>query len=122
MEKHRHGCLTAYLIFMLLANSVTALLFLFGGAGFRERMVDMPQWAFPLLGAFGLLNLVCVIALLKWKRWGFWGFCVSALVVFILNTILGLPISQSLGGLIGVAILFGVLHIGIETKGWTQLD
>ena len=122
MEKNRHGCLTAYLIFMLLANSVTALMLLFGGAGIREQMVDMPPWAFPVLGAFGLLNLVCVIAILKWKRWGFWGFCFSALVVFILNTILGLPGSQSLGGLIGVAILFGVLQIGKQKKGWTQLD
>ena len=120
--KQRHGCLTAYLIFMMIANSATALLFLFGGASFRDQMVDMPSWAFPLLASFGIFNLVCVIAILKWKRWGFWGFCVSAVVVFGLNILLGLAISQSLGGLIGVAILFGILHIGKEKKGWTQLD
>ena len=120
--KQRHGCLTAYLVFMIIANSATALMYLVGKEGIQDALPNMPDWAFPVLIGFGLFNLVCAIALFQWKKWGFWGFAASACVILVVNLAIGLNPLQALGGLVGVAILYGVLQIGKENKGWPQLD
>ncbi len=122
-QKQRHGCLTAWLILMIVANSATALMYLLGSQAIKQTYPDAPGWAFPVLIVFAIFNLVCAIALFKWKKWGFWGFCVSSIVALVVNLSIGLGIGTSAGGLIGVALLYGILHIGKENnKGWPQLD
>ena len=69
-----------------------------------------------------MINLICAVALFRWKRWGLWGFVGSAVIVFFLNLAMGLGLGSALEGLLGIAILFGVLHIGKERKGWSQLE
>ena len=119
-QKQRHGCLTSYIIFMIVTNSALALAYLLVGSTIDP---GIPPWAFVILGVFAVLNLICAIALFKWKRWGFWGFIISSVVALIVNLIVGMGIGQSLfGGVISVALLYGVLHIGKENKGWPQLD
>lgn len=120
--KQRHGCLTAYLVLMLLANSGTALVYLVASESVRQGVPNMPDWAFPVLIAGSLLNFACAIALFKWKRWGFWGFVVTAAIAFGINLSIGLGIGSALGGLVGVAILYGVLQLGKEKSGWSQLE
>ena len=120
--KQRHGCLTAYLVFIIIANSASAFMYIVGREAIRQNLPDMPDWAFPVLIAFGVLNLVCAIALFKWKKWGFWGFTFSACIVLVVNLAIGLSPAQAFGGLIGVAILYGVLQIGRTNKGWPQLE
>ena len=121
-QKQRHGCLTAFLIVMIIANALVAVVNLAGGSAIRQTMPHAPDWFLPLMVAAGIFNVVCAIALFKWKKWGFWGFCASSIVALILNISSGIGIPQSLFGLLGLAILFGVLHIGKENKGWPQLD
>jgi hypothetical protein len=120
--KSRHGCLMAWLILVLVANSASALIYLMGKSMVLEQMPNAPGWIFPALIVFSLFNLICAIALLKWKKWGFWGFCVSSIAALIINLSVGLGIAPSLGGLFGVVILYGVLQIGGDNKGWPQLD
>ena len=120
--KKRHGCLTTYLAFLILANALTALLYLLGGDAMRQRLPNIPNWAFPVLGVTGIINIVCAFGLFTWKRWGFWGFVASTALVFVINLSIGLSVVSAAVGLIGVAILFGVLQIGKENKGWPQLD
>jgi hypothetical protein len=120
--KQRHGCLTAWLVLMVIANTVTALSYLLGSQMMRGQFPEAPGWAFPLMGLLGILNVVFAVALLAWKKWGFWGFCASAGVAFVANVSIGFGVGPSLMGLVGIAILYGVLHIGGEKKGWTQLE
>jgi hypothetical protein len=120
--KVRHGCLTAWLILMIIANAVTALIYLFASEMITDSFPDAPGWAFPVLAIFGIFNVVCSVALWQWKKWGFWGFLASAIVALFVNLSIGLGIGQSLMGLIGIALLYGVLQIGKEKKGWTQLE
>jgi len=120
--KQRHGCLTAYLVFMIIANSASALIYLVGSEGIRRNLPNMPEWAFPVLIVGGIFNLSCAIALFRWKKWGFWGFVASAVTVSFVNLYIGLAPSSALGGLVGVAFLYGVLRIGKEREGWSQLD
>ena len=120
--KSRHGCLPAWLVLVIVANSATGLMYLLGSDAIRKTIPDAPGWAFPVLIVFSVFNLVCAIALFQWKKWGFWGFCVSSVVALIVNLAIGLGIGSALGGLIGAAITYGVLQIGKENKGWPQLD
>jgi hypothetical protein len=121
-QKQRHGCLTAYLVFMIVANSASTLVYLVGSEAVRRNTPNMPAWAFPVLIVLGIFNLVCAIALFRWKKWGFWGFVASAVIAFAVNLSIGIAPGFALVGLLGVAILYGVLHIGKEEKGWPQLD
>ena len=120
--KKRHGCLTVWLIFMIAANSAVALMYLLGAETIRGSFRNAPGWAFPVLIVFSLFNLVCVIALFQWKKWGFWGCCGSSVVGVVVNLSIGLKPASVVLGMLGVLLLYGVLHIGKENKGWPQLE
>jgi len=112
-QKRRHGCLTAYLIVAIIANAGVALYYVLGGlATFAIGAI------FAVLTIF---NIICFVALFKWKKWGFWGCVVCVIAGLCLNLYIGVgPVSFS--GFIGLAVLYGVLQIGKENKGWPQLD
>jgi hypothetical protein len=120
-EKKRHGCLTALLVLMLVANSATALMYLLGGSALRTATPNVPASMFPVLALIGFFNLACAIALFRWKKWGFWGFCVSSVVALAVNVSIGVG-PGSIFGLIGIAVLYGVLRIGGVRDGWSQLE
>ena len=122
IHKNRHGCLTAYLVFMMIMNSGAALLYLFGADLVLQGKPNMPEWSFPVLIIMSIFNLVCAVSLFRWKKWGFWGFLASGIIVIIVNLSIGLSTASALGGIVGIAILYGVLQIGKENKGWPQLD
>jgi hypothetical protein len=121
-RKQRHGCLTTYLIFMIVVNSAVSLLYLLGSDRLRRNGMNTPDWAFWALAAGGVVNVVCAVALLRWKRWGFWGFVASAIAAFAVNLAIGLGPLSGIGGAVGVLVLYGVLQIGKERKGWSQLE
>ena len=121
-NKQRHGCLTTWLILMIIANTLAAVIYLFASAPIQKQLPGSPEWLFPVMALFSVINLICAVALLKWKKWGFLGFCASSIAVLLFNLSAGLGTGTSLGGLLGAAILYGVLHIGKEDKGWPQLE
>ena len=121
-EKHRHGCLTAFLIVGIIANIAAALFYSLGSKLVRYNSPNLPAWSLPTLAVIGLCNVVFFIALFLWKKWAFYAFIASAVVTFIINLSIGENPIASLFGLCGVAILYGVLQIGGVNKGWTQLE
>jgi len=119
--KRRHGCLTAWLVLTIVANSATVLMYVLRSETIRRSLPNAPGWTLPLLIVVSLFNLVCAGALLQWKKWGFWGSCASAVVSLVVNLWLGLGTGVA-GAVVGVLLLYGVLHIGKENKGWPQLE
>jgi hypothetical protein len=109
-------------VFVIIANSATALIYLFGAAAIKRSAPNMPDWAFPVLIVLVLFNLACAVALLRWKKWGFWCLVGSAVVTLGVNLTIGLGLSSAIVGFLGAILLYGVLHIGKENKGWPQLD
>ena len=83
---------------------------------------NAPQWAFPVLLLLALANLVCAIALLKWKKWGFWGFCLTSVFTALINYVIQVGLFATFLGFSGIVILYGVLRIGKDEKGWPQLE
>ena len=120
--KKRHGCLTAYLIFLIVVFAVFVIYYI-AAASFVNSTLRLSGWTLPVLIILGLLDIVCAVALFRWKKWGFWGFCALAVVTLIVNISSGSGIATSLTGLIGIAVMYGVLNIGDkENKGWPQLE
>jgi hypothetical protein len=77
---------------------------------------------FLILVILGIFNIACAIALWNWKKWGFYGFIASSVASFIINVASGQNIISSLVGLLGIAILYGILNIGGEKQAWTRLE
>ncbi|MEX0289474.1 MAG: hypothetical protein AB3N14_10230 [Flavobacteriaceae bacterium] len=122
--KQRHGCLTALLIFMIVINAITALSYLFMGDTISQNFPGgVSNTTMFTLALFGFANIIFAIFLFKWKKIGFWGFVGSSLVALAINLNIGLSIGQSLLGLLGVAILYGVLQIKQnDVSGWDNLE
>jgi hypothetical protein len=129
--RQRHGCLITYLIFIIIAAVIAVVTYSACSIrpGFMATTIDqirsaagLPNWAYPVFALIGCLELVCSIALYRWKKWGFWGFCGIAVLIFVVYVAL-YKVSSAFTGLIGVLILFGVLHIGDKNnQGWPQLE
>jgi hypothetical protein len=77
--KKRHGCVTAWLVFMIIANSVGALINFFAGNFInRNSPIPISTGILILLAIFGIANVGFSILLLQRNRWGFWGgYCYS---------------------------------------------
>ncbi|WP_430412929.1 hypothetical protein [Kordia sp.] len=122
-EKQRHGCVTAWLVFIIIANSLMALLYLLGGGMITENLPGVATSILVILGLLGVGNVIFAVLLLQWKKIGFWGFLGTSIVVLFINISIGLGIGQSLFGLVGVAILYGILQIKQnDVTAWENLE
>jgi hypothetical protein len=87
----------------------------------QQAIPTYPVWIVWPITLLGLINAGCAVALFMWKKWGFLGLIITSLITFGLNLYAGIGIPQALVGLVGIAILYGVLQIGGMRKGWPQL-
>jgi len=117
--KSRHVCLTIGLVLVLLWNSATAIAAIVGMMMRTNRNPN--EWALPLL-VLSLLNLACADALSRWKKWGFWGMCATSVVALVVALSVGGGAGPAPSGLLHVLVLYGLLQVGKENKGWPQLD
>ena len=62
--------------------------------------------------------------ILQWKKMGFFGFVATSIAALFLNSLLGLDLLQSLLGLSGIAILYGILQIKGKNgnSAWSGMD
>jgi hypothetical protein len=118
--KERHGCLTAWLVLMIIVNALTALSYLVLTLLVRKTVA--PAWALLVLAVACIANVVFAVALFRWKKWGFLGFLGTTIVALVINLRIGIKPAFAIVGLFGIAILYGVLQIGGERKGWNLLE
>ena len=124
LPKQRHGCVTAWIIIMIVGNSASALVYLLASEMITNNLPgNVPTLLIILLGLVGLANVIFSVMLLQWKKAGFWGFCLSSIVALVINTNIGLDITQSLLGLIGIGVLYGILQIKRNDRSaWENLE
>lgn len=120
--KKRHGCLTAYLLLMIFLFVIGAATYFFARESVVQNNPEIPPTLHPVFGVLNLLMAGCIVALWKWRKWGFWGFVVLGIAGGALNTVLSGSILQASMVPIGILILYGVLNIGRENRGWSQLE
>jgi hypothetical protein len=69
------------------------------------------------------MNVVFSVMLFLWKKWGFWGFIITSIGAFAINLSIGLGVGQSIAGLVGIAVLYGVLQIKKDNiSAWANLE
>jgi len=91
---------------MLVANFLTALIYLAFTSIMGESYPGIASWVWHLYGILSLANLVFVFYLFNWKRWPFYAFVGIAGVVFIINLVIGFGILDSILGLLGPVRLY----------------
>jgi hypothetical protein len=117
----RHGCFTAWLVLMLIANTATAISTPLMLSTIRQAAPNVSAGSVAIIVTAAIANIVFAIALFKWRRWGFYGFIVTATVALITNLSIGLGIGQSIFGLIGIPLLYWVMNMGGANKAWQHL-
>jgi hypothetical protein len=117
----RHGCLTAYLVFMLIVNTLTSLAYFSMGNKLLNYYPSAPSGTAYVFAVGSLINVGIVLFLFWWNKWAFYAFCVMAVLIFGVNLYIGISPVGALFGLIGPVILYGVFQIGGERKGWNYL-
>lgn len=122
--KQRHGCVTAWLILMIIANSLSGAAYLFMGDTISQNIsggITTP--ILLLLAGMCILNVVLAVMLFQWKKWAFWAFIGTSLVGFIINMSMGLGLGSALFGFVGVAVLFGILQMRQNgVSAWENLE
>jgi hypothetical protein len=117
----RHGCVTAWLIFSIIANSVVALIYTFT-ANKLSVQLNTSMLCIAALIVAGAINVVCAVMLLSYRKIGFYGFVITAALTFALNLYIGLSPFRALLGLTGIGILFAVLQIKKDgVSAWEYL-
>ena len=107
-ETKRGGCLTAFLIFMLVVSPLYVLTALIPmSEQTRELLPNWPQWAVLTMGLLGLANFVFALAAWKWKKWGVYGLAVAAVAFFALGATRGAL--QIYSAVFGIAISMAIL-------------
>jgi hypothetical protein len=122
--KQRHGCVTAWLILMIVANSLVALIYLFAGDTISKNVPGgMSTGALMILAVLSVLNVVFAVLLFQYKKWGFYGFIGTSAGALIINLSVGSNPGQAILGLAGIAILYGILQIKKDNiTTWEHLE
>lgn len=123
-QKQRHGCLTAWLILMMIGNAISTLAYLvLDPKALENQGVTMTKEQMIILAFLGILNLSFAIGLWFWKKWAFYGFAISGFLMFLTNLNLGVDIISSAFGLVGVMLLYTILQMKTNDKsGWDNLE
>jgi hypothetical protein len=122
--KKRHGCVTAWLVIMIIGNSLAALIYLFAG-DFLNKSLPKPisTTTLILLTIIGVANVAFAILLLRWNKSGFWGFVMSAIAALTVNLSVGLGIGQCILGLAGIGVLYAILQIKQDgISAWDNME
>jgi hypothetical protein len=120
--RERHGCVTAWLILMIIANSVLALIYLFTANKLAQTM-NIPIILVVALVILGVANVIFSVMLWSWKKSGFYGFVITGIIAFFINISIGISPVRCVLGLIGIAILYGILQIKNDgISAWENLE
>jgi hypothetical protein len=123
----RHGCVTFWLILIIIFNSVSALFYFIQEESINydmngeETIINRTQTLY--FSALTFTNLFFAVNLFKLKKWAFYGFIITTLGFLALNLDSRLGLGNFLTKSIGVAFLYALLQLrnmkGVST--WENL-
>jgi len=106
----RHGCVTAWIVFALILNSICLVLYFL----IANDFIRLPK--ISILTAYSyfiicLLNVIFSIRLLSWKKSAFYGFVITSIIAFLINLSIGMSTVGTILGLLGIGFLYGIFQI-----------
>ncbi|MBT7289718.1 MAG: zinc ribbon domain-containing protein [Chloroflexi bacterium] len=145
--RQRHGCLTAYLVVILILYSLSLLItpISLASRDFFEQTYPeyaiAANWSTWVSLVLNVAIIAFAVAIFKWKKWAVFGF----IVAFAIQSIVGISNTSSIAGMPGItddiasiataitivaSIIVYVLIIGLfivslrmgRPSGWNQMD
>ena len=122
--KERHGCVSAWLIFIIIVNFIIILFNVFSSPVVTKSLLHYPsKLVMVSYTAIAALNILFIVMILKWKKWAFWGIVIIGLWGAILNFFVTVNYFTSTVGLLGIVILYGILQIKKDKiSAWSNLE
>jgi hypothetical protein len=123
-NKQRHGCLTAWLIYLIIAYSFSGVLYFFK----TEEMSKIAQYNISenmmlLHGSFAILGVIFSIMLLKWIKLGFWGILIISIILFVIQLLNSDRVMSPIFILLCLVILYALLQFKkANVTGWNNLE
>jgi hypothetical protein len=123
-NKQRHGYLTAWLIYLIIAYSFSAILYFFK----TEEMSKIAQYKISenmmlIHGSLAILGVIFSIMLLKWIKLGFWGILIISLILFAVQLLNSHRIMSPIFILLCLVILYALLQFKkANVTGWNNLE
>jgi hypothetical protein len=108
-KRKRGGCLTAWLILIMVGNAFGGIIWLLIGEQYKLKPLEILLLVFI---SFAVSWFALVV--LSWKKWGFYGILAAMVIITALNATSGAPLVNILAevarNLASVAILFALLR------------
>ena len=123
-NKQRHGCLTAWLIYLIIAYSFNAIFYFFK----TEEMSKIAQYNISenmmlLYGSLAILGVIFSIMLLKWIKLGFWGILIISIILFVIQLLNSDRVMSPIFILLCLVILYALLQFKkANVTGWNNLE
>jgi hypothetical protein len=123
-NKQRHGCLTAWLIYLMISNSIVSLGLFYNINSIVERFKYIKSENLLLIVAsIQILNVLFLFMLLKWFKLGFWGLLSTSTLLFIIQIMNTKNILTPIITVIVMLIIYGLLKLKKRNiSGWDNLD
>jgi uncharacterized membrane protein len=123
-NKERHGCLTAWLIYLMIAYSIGSLSLFFGSESMYKRLPYLTsENTMLIVASIGIFNAMFSFFLLKWVKLGFWGLLSTNVVLLIIQINESDNLIYPIVTIIYLLILYVLLKLKKNyVSGWDNLD
>ena len=123
-NKQRHGCLTAWLIYLILSYSIVSLGLFFNSDSTVEKFQYIKSENLLLIVAsIAILNVLFIFMVLKWFKLGFWGLLSTSTLLFIIQIMNSNNILTPIITAIVMLIIYGLLKLKKRNvSGWDNLE
>ena len=123
-NKQRHGCLTAWLIYLMISSTLISYIFFFKNNDEIEKLqLDFSENFSILIGSIGILNILFCYLILKWVKLGFWGLIVTNFIMMIVHIMNGSNLMRPTLGLSCIIMLYFLLRLKKKNvTGWDNLE
>ena len=123
-KKQRHGCLTAWLIYLVLAYSFSTIFYFFKTDEFSKiAQYNISENMILIRGSVAIFGVIFSIMLLKWVKLGFWGILIISILLFIVQILNSDRIMPPFFILLCLVILYVLLQLKKgNVSGWNNLE
>ena len=123
-NKQRHGCLTAWLIYLIIAYSIGSLGLFFGSESIYKRLPYLTsENSLLIVASIEFLNVAFSFFLLKWVKLGFWGLLLTNIILLIIQINGSDNLIYPIVTVIYLLILYGLLNLKKnDVSGWDNLE
>lgn len=123
-NKERHGCLTAWLIYLIISSAIISYVCFFKTIVlFQNLPEEYSENVSLIVGSVGILNIFFCYLLFKWIKLGFWGLIATNFIMIIIQLMNGSDLIRPTLGVSCIIMLYFILQRKKNNiSGWDNLE